>query len=432
MHFFLPSSLLLTFGSAILFFGVHPTQYASAQSCAINATEGLRLSLAEMNEHMFNSWNQVCGPNSNCEETSAPLEVTFFKRYTSSINFYNQYTTSCTEAGMTICLVTNTQKISIVNEELSIPVSTMLIQEIDKPVCFPNSCMESQVDELNVLDKQCQLALAAGESCEFESVVTCPVDRTVEGESVNCASDNPRTFSQVQLAKQALYGVMDTQCAGLSDIIGDNNTASFCEVESKPGELSIVNDYSDFIGSSPFFRLFHSKCTENGGVACGVDFVLDYTPLSGVATSNIMSFDMRYTNYPICTPKICEGDETLAKEYVLNDVGMNLCDVGSCDFELKKLNCLADPMSVEDNGDNPDKDNAESASDVDVSVPEEEKEEEEESMAEAEAVENEDEDEDKEDSMEEAEAVENSAATSAHLNFVKFVFSAIAVGCMIG
>lgn len=428
---FSSQSLFLSLGSAFFF------NNASAQECVFNATEGLRLSVAEAQETMFDSWDEVCGEN--CVETNSPLETISSRKYTNfmningQLNFYDQYITACAEAGMSVCLVTNTQKITVpAQEALGIPESTVIVEEIDKPVCFPNTCAESQVGELNVLDKQCQFALAAGESCEFQSIATCPANRTIIEESVSCVTDNPRPLSQVQLSKQALYGVMDAQCADAAGATGPN-TARFCEMETKPAVLSKASDYTSFIDSSPIFRSFHMACAENGGSVCGVDFSLQYTPFA--AGTAVVSFDLDYVNYPICVPKTCDNDQSLAEDYILDEyvgteVGVSLCGAGSCEFELKNLNCLSDPEIVTEVPE-------EVESEVEEEIVDSVEETVEESQIETDVV-----DEDESESMDgeesesededEMDPVDASSAMSAQFPLAKFVLSALAIGAVIG
>lgn len=325
--------------------------YASGQICSYNTTEGLRISVGDTQSTMLSMFDSTCKSSNDCVITEGVVETVQTRRYTdfdrlaTPIDFYEQYVDACTDMGMTICLVTHKMRITTpANNALGIPAGTLLLEERDKPYCYPSSCKEDQFSDLNTVDKQCQLAQLQGGCDVFESTATCPEDRVVSGDNSRCGRDEPGLFSSVQLNKNALFGLMDAQCADASSELGPNSDR-FCDVETLPAELLTANTYTSFLDTSDTFTDFHRDCDSNGGTACAVSFDLQYAPLGDTVSVMDIAFD--YTDYPICVPKPCAGDTSLAEEHILSDfagteVGLSLCQPGTCTYNVTNIRCFPD------------------------------------------------------------------------------------------
>ena len=326
----------------------------SGQSCLYNMTEGLRLSVDDTKTSMLIEFEENCGLN--CVSSQSPFQTISTRKYTNfdqlntPVNFYDQYAQSCQASGSSLCLVTSTQTIDVPgNPLLDIPDTKVVIKDVDKPICYPNSCNEEQFGEIGGYDKQCQLALTAGETCLVtDAVATCPEGRITTGNSAMCASENPGPFTQVQLGKNALYALMDVQCADSASNVGPNQ-GRFCDVENVPSIISRDFAYTDLIETSASFMNFREDCAFSGGSVCAVSFDLKFSPFA--ETASLVSFEYDYTDYPICLPKSCTSDDLLVSEYLKEEFagtdvpGISLCDpsTGTCDLSISNTFCYPDP-----------------------------------------------------------------------------------------
>lgn len=329
---------------------------ASAQICRYNSTEGLRQSTEDTKTSLLSKFDSTCASSNACMTEEGVVTSITTRTYTNfaslgtPINFTEQYHEACSSSGMTMCKVTNELKLFFPpNDAFGTPATEVMLDEIDKPVCFPSSCREDQHTLLNVYDKQCQLAQAAGECEVISTVATCPEGRVTLGDSSSCARDNPRPLTAIQINKNALYGLMDAQCADASSDLGPNNIR-FCEVDTVPATVRNTNTYTDFLGSGDStVSEFRSDCDNSGGSTCTITFRMKLFPFS--ETGSVVNFDYDFTDYPICVPKPCAGDNSLAEEYVLTDfagteIGVSLCDRGTCDLEIVGVNCFPDPIDI--------------------------------------------------------------------------------------
>jgi len=369
----------LTSLSAVALFGSQ-LYSISAQQCTYIDTEGLRLSVSDTATAMFQDFEVGCGDN--CKISVTPFQTVSVRRFTdfsqlsTSVNFVDQYSSTCQESSSTICYLNSTQTINVAaNQILGTPVGESVVIDIEKPVCYPESCAESQFEDLNVNDRQCQLATAAGESCVVVASATCPENRVTTGDDFMCASDNPGPFTQLQLTKNALYTLMDTQCADASA----NGSNRFCDVTTIPSVSTQKNSYTNFIETSSSFVSYQEDCAFSGGSVCALTFNLKITPFSD--TISVVSFEYDYTDYPICIPKGCTDNDSLATEYMIGDLAgtvsaISLCDpnVGSCETSVSNMMCFPDPVKeietpiaeVEDSSTSVDKEEDEEANVNDV------------------------------------------------------------------
>jgi len=369
----------LTSLSAVALFGSQ-LYSVSAQQCSYSDTEGLRLSVSDTTTAMFQDFEDGCGDN--CKMSVTPFQTVSVRRFTdftqlkTSVNFVDRYTSTCQESSSSICYLNSTQTINVpANQILGTPVGESVVIDIEKPVCYPNSCEERQFEDLNVNDKQCQLAVAAGESCVVVASATCPQNRVTTGDDFMCASDNPGPFTQLQLTKNALYALMDGQCADAS-ATGSNR---FCDVTTNPSVSTQKHSFTNFIGTSSSYISFQEDCAFSGGSVCALTFNLKFTPFSD--TISVVSFEYDYTDYPICIPKGCTDNDSLATEYIIEDLagtvsGISLCDpnTGSCEYSVSNMMCFPDPVKeietpiveVEDSSTSVDKNENEEANVDDV------------------------------------------------------------------
>ena len=328
---------------------VYQAKYSNGQECSYSGSDELRTKVSNTYNTMMEDFDFECRITKDCKVTVTVFTTVSTRNYTdfasietgaSFLNFYDQYVQSCEQAGMSICLISAKQIISIPGQPaLNIPSGFLVVDEINKPLCYPNTCSESQFEDLNPYDKQCQIAIAAGEACNIQQKsATCPETKLTNKETFLCSSQNPRPFTQIQLTKNALYALMDAQCTEATA----TGTNAYCEVRNQPETRMNTATYTSFIEGSESYSNFEKDCMNSNGATCSLDFQLQYIPI--IPAGARISYD--YIGYPICIPNTCSSDtESLAKEFILNDIKNNnndpLCDdfTGNCELELTDLSC---------------------------------------------------------------------------------------------
>lgn len=336
----------------------HPRVLASGdEECGLNSTVNLWNETGETFGAMLSKFESICDVESECTGFRTPVRTLTVKNYDALgrdsneesdgqpsltevlMDFNELYHDSCADRGMTMCYVSNTVRLnsnSFVDTDAI--AATQVIRELNKPICFPNSCTEDQVELLNPYPTLCELA---GNSCEIlETKVECPEDRIPEGDNFYCEGENPGPLTTATINKITLYNSMDAKCAEV--ILGGSNT--FCLVQHRWAEVMEFKDYSEFKKDDNSFQRFRTDCRKNGGQECFADFNL----LRGVSLGPTAGINYNITgvDYPYCFPRECtESSLTqLAGDIILTNFGttdlggdlgvVNLCTLpnGGCFF----------------------------------------------------------------------------------------------------
>jgi len=316
--------------------------YASGdRQCDFNSTEDLWSETEGTFNAMLQTYEQGCGMEGDCMNFKRPMRSLTVKDYASlkpedvaelmtgdinsisaaNLNFYEQYHHSCAARGMEMCYVTTTTKLNSADiVDTNILAAVQVIRELNKPICFPKSCTEDQVDFLNPYPSACTLA---GNICEIVDVeVNCPESREVEDDNFYCEGQAPGPLTNVNLNKVALVNQMDAKCAEI--FVGGQN--EFCLVQHWYAEVVEVSNYTDFKNDEVSYQRFRTNCRKKGGQECFADFNLlrsiQLGPSSGI------NYNITGVDYPYCFPTDCTDDSLtrLGGEVILTNFGT--VDVG--------------------------------------------------------------------------------------------------------
>lgn len=283
--------------------------------CDLNSTEKLWLSTEETFNAMLNEFGSTCDRREDCKASRTPIRTLTVKDFDNlkssngdsdeddvlsvgpTFDFYEQYHDTCTESGMTMCYISTTVKMSSnsVVDSSALAVA-QVVRELNKPICFPKSCRDDQVEVLNPYPNACTIA---GNVCQImETSLICPEDRLVEQDTSTCESDIPGPFSSININKLALSNQMDARCAEV--VLGGNN--EYCFVRHTWAEVNEFTNYTSFRYNNVAFQRFGTNCNKNGGQQCFADFNL----LRGISLGTAgINYNITGVDYPYCFPKDC-------------------------------------------------------------------------------------------------------------------------------
>ena len=305
--------------------------------CDFNSTEDLWLNTEETFGAMLTEFGGTCDRREDCKASRTPIRTLTVKDFNNlkstsgdnnedvlsvgpTFDFYEQYHDACVESGMTMCYISTTVKMnsnSVVDS--SALAVAQVVRELNKPICFPKSCSENQVEILNPYPNACTIA---GNICEImETSIVCSENRVVEGDASNCEADVPGPFSTVNINKLALSNQMDARCAEV--VLGGSN--DYCFVRHVWAEVIEFTNYTSFRQNSIAFQRFGTNCNKNGGQQCFADFNL----LRGISLGTAgINYNITGVDYPFCFPKDCSQSSLtkMAGDVIMTNFGT--VDVG--------------------------------------------------------------------------------------------------------
>jgi len=246
-------------------------------------------------------------------------------------NPYNLFRDACSALGndYSVCAVTTTVQYSS---------STTVVKEVVKPVCFPVSCNDEEVDLLDATPLGC---LPENGCRILEREVNCPIRGFFpNGRPGNCAADamaiNANEDMQDNLS--SLEKRMNGECrtnlfGGSSDwcsfhAIDASNVANEVQKifnsENVPAltTYNVVKDFSPLTGST--LRSYISECESMGHTVCRVD--------TETVVNDIRMFEVAK---PICIPDVCTVDDVATLD------PFPLCETEDCEISSKTVNCPA-------------------------------------------------------------------------------------------
>lgn len=259
------------------------------------------------------------------------------------------------------------------NSGVSVKLTTHLM-EIDKPVCFPNTCeaTEAHAQLVEPPLASCQQS----DDCEVVSYqVHCPNRRPSATSDRQCLSDMLSSVSPFWLQRKTVEASMFLDCATAMSPTKEETDKSTCSVEigdMSGGMLMNFTGFEDEENGKEAFAAYEEACFAYGGRICrvGMNGQLRIDPDATSTTSNEMGAlpsntelgNMHVANilidYPLCVPPTniisgcaTEGDvtEVLEQSFVdfMAEKGAS-CDIHSpnCNITVTSVSCYDDLSST--------------------------------------------------------------------------------------
>ena len=287
-------------------------------------------------------WNALY--NAVPQEVSQAYNTLFLVRdytkpYESGRNIpFNAIEEACHDMDSDICAVTTT---------VSFNKTSTVIQEISKPICFPQTCETFEVDILDPVPLRCRKEFG----CEIlERKVVCPTRGFYpNGRPGNCADDavDVKTNDIIITEQNSLEGRMTTECmkpfyGGSSDWCSLHTINTINTSEKIPSTAhNVIVDYSSRVGNT-FMKLI-MKCNALGYSLCTVDkqvrlndniFYEKGKPLCVPNSCTGDSID-KLDPYPICTSPDCE---VISRNVVCPALYATSGTTGtSCDYDTQRV-----------------------------------------------------------------------------------------------
>ena len=292
--------------------------YADECYTAIGQINNKELDLYGTTKNLLNAFNETCYEQNTCFSDIRQSESVITKTFTSLIgSSLDPMSSACKIMGSDyeLCYVTTEYK-----------SGGLVNREVNKPVCFPPSCTETDVD---ALDDVCD----SSSECEITArSVLCPERNINTGRSCNSDARSLSFNRRLKRFNSKLQQSTMMECINV--ILGE--ISEMCDVSS----YIKVTNYKDFRGyeSNLNYLSFEDKCAEYGAKNCKASFIS-----SGILDSpgTFFKFDTNvfYTEHPFCLPLECSDDSPyiFAKE-ILFDSGFN-CYENNCDIQVTSFSC---------------------------------------------------------------------------------------------
>lgn len=218
----------------------------------------------------------------------------------------------------------------------SIPVKRETI-EILKPVCFPQSCSEDQVNILDPFPADCDPLIS---DCEIKGYsVQCPSKKTTLEDTSTCADDVIPNGNRIYPRLNVLAATMQTNCATLFA----GGKSIYCSVDYGTFSVDTLTDFSTGRELVEQYDPYETTCLQNGGQICDADITATYIVQNGDVGEIMLSED--YLQIPLCLPPVCadEGDsEDVAAEafrrYTFDSRVVSNCG-DNCDVMIHSVTC---------------------------------------------------------------------------------------------
>lgn len=269
--------------------------------------------------------------NQDIPETSGPvgLQMTLNWGEVADAQLYERMKTGCANQseGNTLCTVNTKTKFSIGIEGQTV---TREVAEMDKPVCFPNTCDEDSVEVLEPNPGRCNPDV---QQCTIESYkVDCPEDRpATTGTCTQTLGNTDSFFINRNILEARIY----SSCAA---------GGSECSLEADDILLKSSADFTN-AKTTTEYGAYKDQCTIAEGQICHVNMVVKsdiandelfglVSLQQGDNTPSLQS-ERSFKEYPVCVSLQCGGQEIT--ELVKSQLPG--CLTGSCEVDIQAMEC---------------------------------------------------------------------------------------------
>lgn len=219
----------------------------------------------------------------------------------------------------------------------AIPV-TRKVTEIAKPVCFPKTCTDDQVNVLDPMPGNCDV-LNPSSDCEIISYeVTCP-ERNVTN-TTNCELDAFQPGNPIFPRLGALKTTVLSTCATL--VAGGQSES--CSLEYGSFEVDTMSDFATHRQQIEEFATYESACLTAGGQICDADLTAAYVLPNGSLGDLVLTEN--YLQLPLCiAPQCSDGDDEQNavidsfRKFTTNSFTLPNCDEDVCNVILYSASC---------------------------------------------------------------------------------------------
>ena len=294
--------------------------FANECSVAIDQINQPELELYNATKGLLQTFNETCDKERTCITSVIPTDSLMTRNYTSLMgNGLDPMTDVCTNMGedYNICFVTTEFKNG----------NKVLTSEINKPVCFPPSCSDTETD---LLDHMCD----SNEQCEIISrEVHCPhMNRAFDTEKCKIDAATILSHRRYKRFSTRLHQSMVKEC--INAIL--QGSSVLCDVSTS----LLVRTLYDFTGfeENEKYVEYEKTCAEYGGSSCKMSMS---TQGKIESDDSFLSFhaDVLFVDYPFCRPLECTDENiTFIAKSILNSSGFD-CFNADCDIHIESITC---------------------------------------------------------------------------------------------
>jgi len=226
-----------------------------------------------------------------------------------------------------ICTVNTVVEYS---EEIGGQAATNRVAEMNKPVCMPPTCADSDIAIIDTTPGRCNEKLFPCEIISYD--LTCPDDRIIDTTSTTACVQNMDILTDpFFLTRNVLESRIQASCLS-------GGSGRFCTVNT--ADLFIVSslNYTGYETDDAYLT-YEDDCTSNQGQVCHVNLqVLQDSPLNAAEALDVTVTAFRtYTDFPVCVAAPCDDEDI--KEVVKRRVPACDLDSGNCQMEIQSINC---------------------------------------------------------------------------------------------
>ena len=263
------------------------------------------MAFANANKAMLDAFNATCIENNSCSTEAVSLGATTKNDYTVLVtgNSLGLMESACNEIvpGSTLCLVTN-----------EIMKTNLRTLEINKPVCFPPTCDEKDINEVRFLDPtpgSCDPA-STSDSCSIISTsVSCPKLRSADYDANTCPTDASTILADSSLRRfvSTLRTSVTRGC--LNVLMGGSSPV--CEIVT-PLVVTATKNYTEFHDAmNADYEAFKEECinARESHSLCKIS-----THINAMESDAFIALDsdITYTDLPLCLPSDCTNQDPVA------------------------------------------------------------------------------------------------------------------------
>jgi len=232
------------------------------------------------------------------------------------------------------------------------------ISEIFKPVCFPKSCSDEQINIVDPTPAGCNPDGNFGGNCEIiDQSVICPV-REVAADTSMCAADLVGPGTPYGRRSGVLFGLILRDCTA---VLG-GLSGTYCHMDFDQLKMDTFVNFTDFKDIEQYTD-YENTCAQQGGRICEADVTTDYL-MSLAGIGDLMITD-KFLNFPFCLAPACSEETDVSamtnifRKYTTESIMTPDCPEGLCDVNIGLASCSTisptpvpsvspDPIQTED------------------------------------------------------------------------------------